>query len=107
MSDEFTAATRGQAGQTVDDLKALLREAETALANVGDKAGDELDNLRERVRRAVADGKNAFAEATALARKQAARADALVRANPYASIGIATGTGLLVGYLLARSFCRD
>jgi ElaB/YqjD/DUF883 family membrane-anchored ribosome-binding protein len=92
-----------RADTTVDELKALLREAETALSNVGAEAGDQVTGLRDRLRNALADGKATFNQAADLARRQAARADEMVRSNPYASIGVATGAGLLVGYLVARS----
>jgi len=92
-----------QAGHTVDELKALIREAEKALANVGAEAGEEVKGLRDRLRTAYEESKYTLSQAAEIARKQAARADELVRSNPYASIGIATATGLLVGYLVARS----
>jgi ElaB/YqjD/DUF883 family membrane-anchored ribosome-binding protein len=107
MPEDSTSELRDPASQTVDDLKALLREAESALANVGSTAGDEISNLRERLHTALADGKNTLGRAADLARRQAARADELVRANPYASIGIASATGLVVGYLIARGCCRN
>jgi len=99
---ETTSTTYADSAQTVDELKALLREAEVALGKVGDKAGDEVNGLRERIRDTFAEGKSTFSQAAEFARKQAACTDELVRANPYSSLGIATGTGLLIGYLLAR-----
>lgn len=98
-----TSALRNQADQTVDELKALLREAEAALGNAGAEAGEEVQNLRDRLRSAFDEGKNKLGQAADLARKQAARADELVRANPYAAVGIAAGAGLLLGFLVSRS----
>lgn len=105
MADATTV--NEQAGHTVEELKALIREAEAALANAGGEAGEEMKGLRDRLRGAFEEGKNTFGQAADLARRQAAKADELVRANPYASIGIATATGLLVGYFLARSWSRN
>ena len=105
MSDS-TSATPDENDHTVDELKSLLREAEAALGKVGEKAGDEVSGLRDRLRSAFGDSKYTLSQAADYARKQAARANELVHSNPYSSIGIATGTGLLVGYLLGRR-CSD
>ena len=105
MSDS-TSITHDESDHTVDELKSLLREAEAALGKVGEKAGEEVSDLRERIRDAFADGKFTLSQAAAFARKQATRTDELVRTNPYSSLGIATGTGLLIGYLLCRR-CGD
>jgi len=97
-----TTAMNQHADQTVEELKALIREAESALAQAGSNAGEEVENLRDRLRDAYAEGKEGLGRAAELARKQAAKADELVRANPYASIGIATAAGLVLGLLIAR-----
>jgi ElaB/YqjD/DUF883 family membrane-anchored ribosome-binding protein len=100
---ESTTALNEQAGHTLEELKALIKEAEAALARAGNEAGEEVLGLRDRLRSAFAEGKNTVSQAAELARKQALKADELVRANPYASVGIATATGLILGYLLART----
>ncbi|MFO1447945.1 MAG: DUF883 family protein [Opitutaceae bacterium] len=104
MSDS-TSSLHDQAGHTVAELKALIREAESALSNVGAHASDEISDLRDRLRSAVAESKHTLAEAVAFARRQASHADELVRTNPYTSIGIATSLGVAIGYLLARCTC--
>jgi ElaB/YqjD/DUF883 family membrane-anchored ribosome-binding protein len=98
-----TTALNEQTGHTLEELKALIKEAEAALAKTGNEAGEEVLDLRDRLRSAFTEGKNAASQAAELARKQAIKADELVRANPYASIGIGTATGLLLGCLLART----
>ena len=95
-----------QADSTVDDLKALLREAEVALSQAGDTASDEVQALRERLRDVLEDGQETVKNLTAAARRQAARADEAIRANPYQAIGIAAAVGLLAGYLITRSSSR-
>ncbi len=102
-----TSSLRTQADHTVDELKALLREAEAALSSAGAEAGSEVNDLRERIRSAFDEGKNKLSQAADLARRQAARADELVRANPYASLGIAAGAGLLLGFFVSRCQSRD
>jgi ElaB/YqjD/DUF883 family membrane-anchored ribosome-binding protein len=103
-----TTALNEDANRTVDQLKALIREAEAALAQAGSDAGEGVQNLRDRLRSAYAEGKNTFSHAADIARKQAARADALVHENPYTTVGIATAMGLILGFLLARPWAsRD
>jgi ElaB/YqjD/DUF883 family membrane-anchored ribosome-binding protein len=85
---------------TVEELRALIREAEEALGGAGD--GGEIEELRERLREAVSDGQNLIHNLGDNLKRQARRADEAIRANPYQTIGIATGVGLLAGYLLSR-----
>ncbi len=96
-------STNGQARATVADLKALIREAQDALENVGDTATTEVQVLRDRLKMVLSDGQATVKSLTDAARRQAGRADDTIRANPYQSIGIAAGVGLIVGILLSRA----
>jgi ElaB/YqjD/DUF883 family membrane-anchored ribosome-binding protein len=94
------------ANSTIDELKDLIREAEEALGASGN--GEEIDELRERLREAIASGESMISNLTESLRHQAKRADGAIRANPYQTIGIAAGVGLIAGYLLSRrSGSRD
>jgi ElaB/YqjD/DUF883 family membrane-anchored ribosome-binding protein len=105
---EATAALRTQAGVTLDELRALAREAETALGNVKAKAGDEFGSLRERLRKTFDEGKNTLGAAAYLAREQGARVDQLVRTNPYLTIGLTAAASFVFGYVLACTRrCRN
>ncbi|HEY5227349.1 MAG TPA: hypothetical protein VIJ19_02355 [Opitutaceae bacterium] len=99
-----TPATNADANDTaettMDELKALIREAEEALG--ADGTDDQIDELRERLRDAVSQGENLLSNLTNKVREQARRADGAIRENPYQTIGIAAGLGLLAGYLLSR-----
>jgi ElaB/YqjD/DUF883 family membrane-anchored ribosome-binding protein len=95
-----TTDTSASAENTVDELKALIREAEEALSSSGN--GEEIDELRERLRDAVASGESLISNLTDKVREQARRADGAIRSNPYQTIGIAAGIGLLAGFLLSR-----
>jgi ElaB/YqjD/DUF883 family membrane-anchored ribosome-binding protein len=100
MSDSTTAENE-TANTTIEDLRALIREAEQALAS-GDSGGDEFDELRERLRDSIAEGQNMVLNLKDNLARQAKRADQAIRANPYQTAGIAAGVGILVGYLLSR-----
>jgi ElaB/YqjD/DUF883 family membrane-anchored ribosome-binding protein len=88
---------------TADDLKALLHEAEQALSNTAGDAGDKFDELRERLRSALDNGRYSLDRLRAEASRRAKQADQLVRDNPYYAIGIAAGVGAIIGILVSRS----
>ena len=92
------------ASHTVDDLKSLLHEAESALSNTTGAAGDKFDELRDRLRTAVDEGKHSLDHLRRQASRRAKQADQLVRQNPYYAVGIAAGIGALIGIVAVRSY---
>jgi ElaB/YqjD/DUF883 family membrane-anchored ribosome-binding protein len=100
MSTTTPEVNNPTADNTIDELKALIREAEQALGSAGNS--DEIDDLRERLHEAIAHGESMISNLTDSLRQQAKRADGAIRANPYQTIGIAAGLGLVAGYLLSR-----
>jgi ElaB/YqjD/DUF883 family membrane-anchored ribosome-binding protein len=91
-----------QPGTSVDDLKALLREAEEALGNVNDSQSDEVQALRERLRDVLAEGQSRLKNVSDAVRRQAGRADEMIRSKPYQTLGVAAAIGLLAGFLMSR-----
>ncbi len=87
----------------VNELKSLASEAENMMAGSGDKPTDALHSLQERFRMV----QERFSSTCETAKKNVvagARAtDEAIRANPYQSLVIAAGVGLLVGVLLGRN----
>jgi ElaB/YqjD/DUF883 family membrane-anchored ribosome-binding protein len=100
---ESTSTVDTDQSSTIEDLKALIREAEEALSSTGENASDDIEELRERLRDVLAEGQSRIKNLTESIRRQAGAADDAIRANPYQSIGIATGVGLLAGFLISRS----
>lgn len=88
--------------QTTDDLKALLHEAEQALASSAGEASDKFDELRARLRSALNSGKYSFDRLRNEATRRAQQADKLVRENPYYAVGVAAGVGAIIGLLVSR-----
>ncbi|HEX2861933.1 MAG TPA: DUF883 family protein [Lacunisphaera sp.] len=88
---------------TAEDLKALLHEAEQALSSTAGEAGDKFDELRDRLRAALDNGRHSFERLREEATARAKQADQLVRENPYYAIGIAAGVGAIIGILASRS----
>jgi ElaB/YqjD/DUF883 family membrane-anchored ribosome-binding protein len=88
------------------DLRTLARDAEGLMKAT---AGDLSDKAREARAHLAGALENAKATCTKLqeqtfasARAAARQADSVIRANPYESVGIAFGVGLLIGVLVAR-----
>ncbi len=104
MKNSRTTSTSEQNPETfLTDLRALVAEAQKLLdASPGQNDGEEGLALRERFEAA----KERFADMYTNARKRVVAggkyADETIRANPYQSIALAAGVGLLVGVLLGR-----
>jgi ElaB/YqjD/DUF883 family membrane-anchored ribosome-binding protein len=84
------------------DLKALLREAEKALSSSAGEAGENFEDLRDRLRAALANGHFSLESIRQETARRAKQADTLVRENPYYTAGIAAGVGALIGILVSR-----
>lgn len=86
----------------IEDLRALVRDAEQVLANAGDAAGDQVEDLQARMRDALDASRNRLRELKDSAREHLDECDEYVRSHPYQSIGVAVAIGALVGVLLGR-----
>ena len=89
--------------ELLHDLQALVAEAEAMIADsVTEHATDAVDSLRSR----FAAAQERFTDAYTGARKKviagAKYTDEAIRENPYQSLAIALGVGLLVGVILGR-----
>jgi ElaB/YqjD/DUF883 family membrane-anchored ribosome-binding protein len=83
------------AGILVDDTRALL-------AATAECAEEKVMAARERISDALESAKGTYASLQKTAVQSAKNADKAIRANPYQSLGIALGAGLLIGFLAAR-----
>lgn len=88
---------------TIDEIKALLAEAENVIASTGSVASEEISSLKERLRSALDRSRDTANKALEMAKDRAAQADEAIQTHPYVAIGIAAGVGLLVGALLTRN----
>jgi len=104
LNPENTMSQKAHASDdTHHELKTLLHEAEQALGNTVGEAGEKFDELRERLRAALDQGRYSFDHLKEETLKRAKQADGLVRENPYYAIGIAAGVGALIGIIASRS----
>jgi ElaB/YqjD/DUF883 family membrane-anchored ribosome-binding protein len=90
--------------ELLNDLQTLVSEAEALIAgSVTEHSADAFDSLRSRFSAA----QERFTDAYAGARKKviagAKYTDETIRANPYQSVAIAAGIGLLIGVLAGRN----
>lgn len=94
------------ASQLIDDLTAVIRDAESLLRATAAQTGDRVEEIRARAEESVRNAKARLAEvegqALERARELAGDADQYVRGNPWQAVGIAAGIGLLLGVLMTR-----
>ena len=97
---------RISAGQLIDDLTAVIRDAESLLRATAAQTGDKVDEIRTRAEESVRQAKERLAgieeETLQHARVLAGEAEEYVRGNPWQAVGIAAGIGLVLGGLMTR-----
>jgi ElaB/YqjD/DUF883 family membrane-anchored ribosome-binding protein len=94
------------ASQLIDDLTAVIRDAEGLLRATAAQTGDRVQEIRVRAEESVRNAKARLAElegqALERAREFAGDADQYVRGNPWQAVGIAAAVGLVLGLLMSR-----
>lgn len=92
--------------QLLDDLKTVMNDAEALLRATSAQTGEKIQEVRARAEESLRQAKARLSsiedEAVRRAREVADATDEYVRENPWQSVGIAAGVGLLLGLLLAR-----
>jgi ElaB/YqjD/DUF883 family membrane-anchored ribosome-binding protein len=90
----------------VADMKVVIADAEELLKATASAAGDRVSAARSRMEDSLRTARIKIAEAQEVVvdkAKAAARAtDDYVHANPWRSVGIAAGAGLVIGMLISR-----
>lgn len=101
--NELTAA---QTDKLMADLRLVVADAEELLRTTAGQAGEGAAELRDKVAATLARARASLADAqeSALERARAAgrAADDYVHENPWRSIAVSAGFGLLVGVLIGR-----
>jgi ElaB/YqjD/DUF883 family membrane-anchored ribosome-binding protein len=92
--------------QLVADLKTVMEDAEALLKATSTLTGEKVQEVRARAEESLRPAKVRLSEveeeAMRRAREIADAADEYVHENPWQSVGIAAGIGLVLGLLLAR-----
>ncbi len=98
--------SRNNADRILDDLRAVVEHAEALMRETAGKAGDEATAARARATESLEAARDKLQslenELLDRSREAVRDTDRYVRDNPWQSIGIATGVGVLIGLLLSR-----
>jgi ElaB/YqjD/DUF883 family membrane-anchored ribosome-binding protein len=92
--------------QLLADLKTVMNDAEALLRATSTQTGEKIQQVRARAEESLRQARQRLSsiedEALKRAREVADATDEYVRDNPWQSVGIAAGVGLLLGLLLRR-----
>jgi ElaB/YqjD/DUF883 family membrane-anchored ribosome-binding protein len=96
----------GQKDKLMGDLRVVIADAEELLRMTADQAGEGVADIRGRVQTKMNQAKMDLIQlqdaAVAKAKAAGHATDEFVHENPWKSIGIAAGIGLVVGLLVGR-----
>lgn len=90
----------------VEDLKIVMRDAEALIKATSAQTGEKIQEVRVRAEESLRQARERLslieAEALKRAREVAEVTEEYVRENPWQSLGIAAGIGLVLGILISR-----
>jgi ElaB/YqjD/DUF883 family membrane-anchored ribosome-binding protein len=98
--------TSVQKDKLMNDLRVVIADAEELLRMTADQAGDAAAEVRGRVQTRLLQARAELARlqdvAVTRAKEAGHVADEFVHENPWRSMGVAAGIGLVVGLLVGR-----
>ena len=83
------------ADRLMDELRAVIADAEELLRATADQAGPKVQEVRARAEESLRNAREHLQGA-------GKQLDSQVREHPWAAVGIAAGIGLIAGILLSR-----
>ena len=102
----MNTATEVTTDQLVEDLKTVMRDAEALIKATSAQTGEKIQEVRARAEASLKQAQERLSEiedeALRRARELAGATEDYVRENPWQSLGIAAGIGLLLGVLISR-----
>ena len=102
----MNASSEVTTDKLVEDLKTVMQDAEALLKATSTQTGERIQEVRARAEESLRQARVRLTQVEEDALKQAREvADATeeyVRENPWQSVGIAAGIGLVLGVLLGR-----
>ncbi|MCI0364271.1 MAG: DUF883 family protein [Phycisphaerales bacterium] len=94
------------ADKLLDDLKAVVNDAEELLKATAGQAGEKVSAARARAEASVRAARQRMGEmqqdVLAQTKEMAEEADAYVRKNPWHAVGFAAVAGIIVGLMIGR-----
>ena len=101
-----TGEIPGQTDQLIADLKTVMQDAEALLRATSSQTGDKIQELRSHAEESLIRARARVGELEQEARRRAQEmadvTEGYMRDNPWQSVGIAAGVGLLIGLFLSR-----
>jgi len=98
--------SRSSTDQILDDLRAVVDDAEILMQDTAGRVGEEATAARERAREALSAARERLQsleeQVLERSRDAAKETDRYVHENPWQAISVAAGIGLLLGLLLGR-----
>lgn len=92
--------------QLIDDFSLVVSDAEALIKATASQGGEALALVREKAEASLAMAKTKLVDAKAAlaahSREAVQEADNYVHENPWQSIGMAAGVGLIIGFLMGR-----
>ncbi len=95
-------AREASTAKLVTDLKRVVNDSQDLLESSAEVVGDGARIMRQRLSEALEAAQDTCRKLEAKIGLRAEAADNVIRENPYQSIGIAFGIGLLIGVLVSR-----
>jgi ElaB/YqjD/DUF883 family membrane-anchored ribosome-binding protein len=100
------SSAKTQQEQLQAEFQALIKDTETLLQHAAGLAGEQADELREQIQHNLQRARDALGTTETALRAQGsavhAASEAYIQDNPWQTVGIAAGVGLLLGLLLGR-----
>ena len=102
MANRMEAPADSTTQRLLSDLQNVVREAEELLGSGAEELDDLRSEARTKLAAALEGAKSTYSHLQERAVEGAKKTDSLIRENPYQSLGIAFGVGILVGILVGR-----
>ena len=102
MTSRIEASTEGTSQKLLHELKSIVHQAEELLKGEAGELNGKNQEAVGKLSAALDTAKATYLKVQEKTIAGAKRTDTLIRDNPYQSLGIALGVGVLVGYLVAR-----
>jgi ElaB/YqjD/DUF883 family membrane-anchored ribosome-binding protein len=101
-----TTQTAEKRDALVNDLKAVINDAEDLLKNTGQQADNQYRSAKRKFEETLQNAKSGLSNLeqtmTAKTKEAVDTADQYVKSNPWQSVGIGALAGLVAGFLLLR-----
>jgi ElaB/YqjD/DUF883 family membrane-anchored ribosome-binding protein len=93
--------------QLAENLHSVTQDAENFVRETGSGLSEKARDARARLAASLAAARAGLSKINEKAIEGAKATDRVIRANPYQSIGVAFGVGVLLGVLITRSCSKD